>query len=84
VQALRAFIDDNQRSLCEPDSWLGTWIHPVTRYCYLDITTHRADLDEACRVARAVGMHEQRPIVALYNPKRRQTIYLEPLPVPAL
>jgi hypothetical protein len=82
VHALRAFVSANERYLCEPDTWLGTWIHPMTRYCHLDITTHRVDLDEAFWIAREVGRHERRPIVALYNAKRRQTIYLEPPSIP--
>lgn len=73
---IKAFIIANERYLKEPDCWLGTWINPRTQHFYLDITTSREDPDEARRVAIETSQKEGRKIVALYNPKRDQTIYL--------
>jgi hypothetical protein len=62
--------------LREADSWLGTWINPHTGEYYLDITTSRQDLAEAQATARAISLREGRKIVALYNSKLDQTVYL--------
>lgn len=51
LRELRAFISLNRPFLLEADSWLGTWIHPVSCYYYLDVTTSRVELDEARREA---------------------------------
>lgn len=76
VAALRKFVTDNELYLRETDSWLGTWIHPATRDYYLDITTSCIDLEEAKREAIVRSHAEERKIVALYNTKRDQTVYL--------
>jgi hypothetical protein len=76
AQELKHFISANETFLREPDCWLGTWIHPQTRCFYLDITTSCKDLSEARRLALEISMREGRRIVALYNSKRRETIYL--------
>ena len=76
VAALEAFIEGNGPFLCEPDCWLGTWINPQTGYFYLDVATACADLDEARRIALEVSARDGRKIVALYNSKRKETIYL--------
>lgn len=76
VPALRHFITVNQHAWCEPECWLGTWIHPLTRCSYLDITTNCSDLNEARRMALELSLREGRAIVALYNAKRNQTVYL--------
>jgi hypothetical protein len=76
VEALKAFITDNESALREADSWLGTWINPHTGQYYLDITTSRQDLAEARATARAISLREGRKIVALYNSKLDQTVYL--------
>lgn len=76
LRELRAFISLNRPFLLEADSWLGTWIHPVSRYYYLDVTTSRVELDEARREAISRSQQEGRKIVALYNSKREQTVYL--------
>ena len=47
----------------------------LERY-YLDITTSRKDLDEARKEAIERGKQDGRRIVALYNSKRDQTVYL--------
>ena len=62
--------------LQEPDVWLGTWINPNTKYCYLDITTIYPTLEEAKREAFLRSMQESRTIVAIYNFKQNQTVYL--------
>jgi hypothetical protein len=76
VEALKTFIADNETYLREADSWLGTWINPHTGEYYLDITTSRQDLAEAQATARAISLREGRKIVALYNSKLDQTVYL--------
>ncbi len=73
---LKKFIQANEQCLQEPDCWLGTWINPHTQYYYLDITTTCSDLDEARQKAIAVSYKEGRKIVAMYNSKRDQTVYL--------
>lgn len=76
VEALKTFIADNEPALREADSWLGTWINPHTGEYYLDITTSRQGLAEARATAKAISLREGRKIVALYNSKRDQTVYL--------
>ena len=76
VQELKTFIQTHQSVLLEIDSWLGTWIHPSTHEYYLDITTSRKDLDEARKEAIHRGKQEGRKVVAIYNSKREQTVYL--------
>ena len=76
VAELRTFIEINETYLNEMDCYLGTWVNPHTKHYYLDITTSCADLEEARRIARAISMKEDRKIVALYNSRREQTVYL--------
>ncbi len=76
VQELKVFILAHRSVLLETDSWLGTWIHPSTHDYYLDITTSRKDLDDARKEAIERGKQDGRKIVALYNSKREQTVYL--------
>lgn|GEM_PF-422919 len=75
-RTLAAFIDANATSLREPDCWLGTWIDPDTGNCYLDITAIHLCLEEALREALLLSQSAQRKIVALYDFKREQPIYL--------
>jgi hypothetical protein len=74
--ALRTFILVHARVLHEPDCWLGTWRNPHDQQIYLDITTQRADLAEARQIARSLSLQEGRQIVALFNPRRQETVYL--------
>ena len=76
VDALRDFILANEQFLREPDCWLGTWIHPQTHEFYLDITTSCANLATARQMAFEASQREERKIVAIYNSKREETIYL--------
>ena len=76
VDELKNFIAANEQFLREPDCWLGTWINPRTGHFYLDIATSCDDLDEARRTALEVSAREGRVIVALYNSKRKETVYL--------
>ena len=76
VDELKSFILANEQFLREPDCWLGTWINPQTHYFYLDITTSCDDLDEARRTALELSARAGRKIVALYNSKRKETVYL--------
>lgn len=74
--AIAAFIHENRTSLREPDCWLGTWIDPDTGNCYLDITAIHWCLEEALREAIVLSQSAQRKIVALYDFKNEQPIYL--------
>ncbi len=76
VDALKAFISRNEQFLREPDCWLGTWINPQTGDFYLDITTSCADLETARNMSLEASRREGRKIVAIYNSKRKETIYL--------
>ena len=76
VEELRQFILENNRELHETGAWLGTWIHPSTRCCYLDITAIAPCLEEAKKEASKRSRQDCREIVALYNFKYQQTVYL--------
>jgi hypothetical protein len=76
VEALKSFVSSHEIFLREPDCWLGTWIHPQTRCFYLDIRTSCEDLDESRWLALEISAHEGRRIVAIYNPRRKETVYL--------
>jgi hypothetical protein len=76
VEALKSFISANEKLLREPDCWLGTWINPHTHCFYLDITTSCNELNEAKETALEISAREGRKIVALYNSKRQETVYL--------
>jgi hypothetical protein len=76
AEELIRFIQVNTIHLQEPDVWLGTWINPNTQCCHLDITMIYPTLEEAMREAFLRSMHESRTIVAIYNFKQNQTIYL--------
>jgi hypothetical protein len=77
VEELMQFIEHNYTCLLEADTWLGTWINPQTRCCYLDITIIYPQLEDARREALQRSQREQRSIVALYNFKHNQTLFLE-------
>jgi hypothetical protein len=76
LQEVGAFIQANEAWLKEPDCWLGTWIDPDTSNCYLDITTIYTCLEDATHAAFLLRQSAQRKIVALYDFKNEQTIYL--------
>ena len=76
-QEITAFIHTNEAYLQQPDCWLGTWIDPCTGNCYLDITAIYPCLEEARCEAIALSRTAQCRIVALYNFKSGQTLYLE-------
>ena len=75
-EELRSFISANEEWLREADCWLGTWIHPQTREFYLDITTGCEDVEVARTMALEVSQRDGRRIVAIYNSKRKQIVYL--------
>jgi hypothetical protein len=75
-QEVMAFIHNNAESFREKNCWLGTWIDPQTSHCYLDITGIYTCLDDARREAMLLCRRAQRKIVALYDFKREQTVYL--------
>lgn len=75
-QEITAFILANELYLRQPDCWLGTWINPATGNCYLDITAIYSCLEDACREAIALSQHARRKIVALYDFKHEETVYL--------
>jgi hypothetical protein len=76
VEGLKRFISTNENFLREPGCWLGTWINPQTHCFYLDITTSCTDLNEAKRVALEISAREGRRIVAIYNSRRKETVFL--------
>ena len=76
LDAIQAFIEQNMPYFLKPKVWFGTWIHPQTNACYLDITMSHENLDTARRLAQEASAQEGRKIVALYNSLRQQTIYL--------
>ena len=80
VEAVRDFITQNEAFLNEEDCWLGTWLHPQTREVYFDVSTGVQDLDTARNVANQAGTREGRLVVAMYNPFRNETIYLNEHP----
>ncbi len=73
---LREFITRNEARLNEADCWLGTWINPRTKEYYLDIATGVADLCEARKTAKRISIEDGRKIVAIFNSKRNETVYL--------
>jgi len=76
TRELCKFIERNKAVLDEEDCWLGTWINPQSGDYYLDVATGIADLAEARRVAIEVSAEEGRRIVALFNAKRNETVFL--------
>jgi pimeloyl-ACP methyl ester carboxylesterase len=76
IEALTNYISANEQYLREADCWLGTWIHPQTRNFYLDIATGCEDLDTAKKLALEASQRDGRRIVAIYNSKRKETVYL--------
>lgn len=76
AEELKKFIAVNESFLRETGCWLGTWINPQTGCFYLDITIRCEDLDEAKRLALEFSECVGRRIVALYNSRRRETVYL--------
>jgi len=76
VEELRKFIQIYHADLLEPDAWLGTWVDPLTQHYYLDITLICPALEEAKREALERSQQEGRTVVALYNFKRNQLVYL--------
>ncbi|HEY5005538.1 MAG TPA: hypothetical protein VII61_20415 [Ktedonobacteraceae bacterium] len=73
---ITTFISLNEACLREPDCWLGTWINPGTGNCYLDITAIYSCLEDARREAVLLSQNAQRKIVALYDFKHEETVYL--------
>ena len=74
---LEKFINMNESYLREPECWLGTWINPQTQHFYLDISTSCEDLEKAQQTAIDISGKEGRQIVAIYNSKLEQTVYLQ-------
>ena len=73
---LRKFIIQNEDLLNEADCWLGTWINPRSGEYYLDIATGISDLSEARETAKRISIEDGRKIVAIFNAKRNETVYL--------
>ncbi len=76
AQAVTTFIETNNNQLREPNCWLGTWIDPSTDLCYLDVTTIYFCREDAMREAIALRDTTRRKIVALYDFKLEQPVYL--------
>lgn len=73
---LREFITRNEALLNEADCWLGTWINPRSGEYYLDIATGISGLHEAREAAKRISIEFERKIVAIFNSKRNETVYL--------
>ena len=73
---LQKFAIQNETLLNETDCWLGTWINPRTKEFYLDIATGIVDLNKAVRAAKRISLEDGRKIVAIFNSKRNETVYL--------
>lgn len=73
---LREFIFQNEALLNEADCFLGTWINPRSGEYYLDVATGIADLSEARKMAIKISLKEGRKIVAIFNSKRNEIVYL--------
>lgn len=73
---LRKFILQNEALLSQADCWLGTWVNPNSGEYYLDVATGISDLEEARKMAAKISYDDGRQIVAIFNPKRNETIYL--------
>lgn len=73
---LQRFITVNEVFLNEEDCWLGTWINPQTGDYYFDVATGCENLSEAQEMAHKAGVREGRRVVALFNSKRNETVYL--------
>lgn len=73
---IKEFITKNSSFLKEEDCWLGTWVNPRSGEYYLDVATGIHDLAMARQLAMEAGKREGRNIVALFNPQKSQTIYL--------
>lgn len=76
TQKIIQFIRSNETLLKEPKSWLGTWIDPYTNICHLDITTLYPCLEDARGQALSLNQRAQNAIIALYNCKHQQTVYI--------
>ena len=76
LDELRNFVAKNEVPLNEDDCWLGTWINPQTGEYYLDIATGIEDLETAKEIAIQAGKAEGRQIVAMFNPKKNETVFL--------
>jgi len=73
---IKKFISVNEIYLGESECWLGTWVNPKTGDYYLDVATGFESLAEAQKKAAQLGAKEGRKIVALFNPKQNQTVFL--------
>jgi hypothetical protein len=73
---LKNFITANETFLDEADCWLGTWINPASGEYYLDVATGCEDLSEAKDMCAQAGIREGRAVVALFNSKRNETLFL--------
>lgn len=73
---LRQFITENEVFLNEPDCWLGTWVNPRSGEYYLDIAMGIAGENEARKTAMKISLEDGRKIVAIFNSKKNETIYL--------
>lgn len=71
--SIHTFIEMNRGTLISGDLWLGTWVNPETRACFLDLITCNPDEQEALSLARRYSEDGGRKIIAICNPIRQQT-----------
>jgi hypothetical protein len=82
MQKIVQFIRTNESLLKEPDCWLGTWVDPYTSICHLDITTLYPCLEDARTQALSLNQRAKHAIIALYDCKQQQTVYLREEAIP--
>jgi hypothetical protein len=73
--AFSSFIADHLATFDDTVRF-GAWINPTSRTCYLDLITHVPTEAQAELLAHRYGREAGRPVVAIYNPLRRLTTYL--------
>lgn len=71
------YLEDCKVQLHEKGVYFGIWLNPKTNEYYLDITMTVGEMKEAILVAKKISIDEGRKIVAIYNPLRNETVYLE-------
>ncbi len=77
ASSVSGFIEQHREALITGDLWLGTWINPESRKCYLDLITRSTDRQDALELARSYSRSGGRKIIAICNPLRRLTVDLD-------
>ena len=76
VLSLATFVNTHNDTLMFSDALLGIWINPEThKYCF-DIIDSKQTLSEARQDAEKINEGTEEKIVAIYNPLKKETVYL--------